>query len=158
MFDVVQDVERYQEFLPWCHTSVVKSRQKDLLIADLVVGIPPIVESYTSKVTLNRPLYVKAESTQGKLFNELINIWKFSPGLKGVPQSCVVEFYVSFEFRSALASQVSHVFFNEVVKAMTGAFYNEAKKRYGNASVPSRRIEIIASSSSDNDSNDGRKS
>lgn len=150
MFDVVQDVEKYQEFLPWCHSSTVTMRRKDLLTGDLVVGIPPVVESYTSKVKLARPHTIIAESTQGKLFNELINIWRFSPGLKGVPQSCVIEFHVSFEFRSALASQLSDVFFNEVVQAMTGAFYNEAKRRYGKESVPSRRIEIISGNDSEN--------
>jgi len=153
MFDVVQDVERYQDFLPWCHSSKVTSRRKDLLTANLEVGIPPVVESYTSNVTLIRPYTIKAVSTEGKLFKELINIWKFSPGLKGTPNSCIIDFYVSFELRSALASQFSSVFFNEVVRAMTGAFYNEAKRRYGQESVPSRKIEIIPS----NSNNDGRK-
>lgn len=143
MFDVVQDVERYQLFLPWCQSSIVTSRREKLLTADLVVGIPPLVESYTSKVVLDRPHKIIAESSQGKLFNELINIWKFSPGLINVPQSCIIEFQVSFEFRSAFASQVSQVFFKEVVQAMTGAFYNEARKRYGKEAVPSRKIEII---------------
>lgn len=149
MFDVIQDVERYHEFLPWCHSSVVKSRHKSFLTADLVVGFPPVVESYTSQVTLLRPYTIKAESTQGKLFSELINLWKFSPGLKGKPQTCIIDFHVSFDFRSAIASQVSHVFFNEVVRAMMGAFYNEAKRRYGPESTPSRKIEIISSNNDD---------
>jgi len=161
MFDVVQDVERYQDFLPWCHSSVVTSKGKGFLKGDLVVGIPPFVESYTSNVTLVRPQIIKAESTKGKLFNELTFVWKFSPGLKGKPQSCIIDYHVSLEFRSSIASQAANVFFNKVVRAMTEAFYNEAKKRYGPESVPSRKIEIVASSnnSSNDDSSGGpRKS
>jgi len=143
MFDIVADVEKYQDFLPWCQSSVVKSRRKNHILADLVVGFPPLLESYTSSVTLTHPNLIKAESTQGKLFNQMITIWKFSPGLKGRPQTCVVDFYVSFEFRSSLTSQLGNMFFNEVVKAMAGAFFEEAKKRYGAESIPSRKINII---------------
>ncbi|OXA57556.1 coenzyme Q-binding protein COQ10 homolog B, mitochondrial [Folsomia candida] len=151
MYDVVSDVERYQEFLPWCQKSLVKTRRKTYVIADLVVGFPPLLESYTSSVTLVKPNLIRAESTQGKLFNKLITTWKFSPGLKGKPQSCVIDFYVSFEFKSALTSQLANVFFNEVVIVMVRAFYNEAKRRYGAESVPSRKINILAPGSSNND-------
>ncbi|ODM87527.1 Coenzyme Q-binding protein COQ10 A, mitochondrial [Orchesella cincta] len=104
-----------------------------------------------------RPLIIKAESTKGKLFKELTFVWKFSPGLKGKPQSCIIDYNVSLEFRSTIASQAANVFFNQVVRAMTEAFYNEAKKRYGPESVPSRKIEIVGSSSnsSDDDSSGG---
>jgi len=155
MFDVVQDVGRYQEFLPWCHSSVITSKGKGFLTGDLVVGIPPFVESYTSNVSLVRPQIIKAESSRGKLFNELIFVWKFSPGLKGKPQSCIIDYNVSLEFRSTIASQAANVFFNQVVRAMTEAFYNEAKKRYGPESVPSRKIEIVGNSSSNDDSSGG---
>jgi len=144
MFDVVADVEKYEEFLPWCQSSVIKTRRKSHIVADLVVGMNPLVESYTSSVTMTKPHLIKAESTQGRLFNHLINLWKFSPGLKGKPQTCIVDFYVSFEFRSALTSKVGNVFFNEVVRVMVVAFYNEAKKRYGPESIPSRKISIVS--------------
>ncbi|ODN00664.1 Coenzyme Q-binding protein COQ10 A, mitochondrial [Orchesella cincta] len=133
MFDVIQDVEKYQDFLPWCHSSVVTSKGKGFLKGNLVVGIPPFVESYTSNVTLVRPLIIKAESTKGKLFKELTF---------GNPQSCIIDYNVSLEFRSTIASQAANVFFNQVVRAMTEAFYNEAKKRYGPESVPSRKLKL----------------
>jgi len=144
MYEVVSDVEKYEKFLPWCQKSLVLSRRKGHVLADLVVGFPPLVESYTSNVTLTKPHLIRAESTQGKLFNELITTWKFSPGLRGNPQSCVVDFYVSFEFRSAFTSQLANVFFNEVVRAMAGAFYHEAKQRFGAESIPSRKVIIVA--------------
>jgi len=143
MYAVVSDVEKYVDFLPWCKKSDVTSRTSDHLLADLVVGFPPLVESYTSSVTLVKPRLIRAESTKGKLFNRLITEWHFAPGLKGISNSCIVHFHVSFDFRSVVTSQLAHVFFNEVVRAMTGAFYAEAKNRYGQESVPSRKIAIL---------------
>jgi len=143
MYNVVSDVEKYQHFLPWCQTSHLRRRKDNLVIADLVIGFPPLLESYTSTVTLAKPYLVRAESNDGRLFRQLITTWKFRPRLdKGKPsQSCFVDFYVAFEFRSVLTAQLANAFFNEVVRTMTSAFFNEARRRYGKESVPSLRID-----------------
>jgi len=138
MYDVVSDVEKYSHFLPWCHKSIVRKRGDNLVIADLDIGFPPLIESYTSRVTLVKPGLVRAESNDGKLFRQLITTWKFRP--RKPSQSCIVDFYVSFEFRSVLTAQLANAFFNEVVRTMTSAFFNEARRRYGKESVPSLRI------------------
>jgi len=149
MYSVVSDVENYNKFVPFCKKSHVYNRRKGFLKGDLIIGFPPLNERYTSNVTMEQPTLVKAECFDGVLFNYLLTIWKFSPGLKGKPRSCVVDFDVAFEFRSALTSQLANVFFNEVVIVMVKAFYNEAKRRYGPESVPSRKINIVSSGGSD---------
>jgi len=59
MFDIVSDVESYQQFVPWCKESQVTQCQESSFRCRLTVGFPPIIERYTSLVTLSRPHMVK---------------------------------------------------------------------------------------------------
>lgn len=145
LFDVVSDVANYHKFVPFCKKSHVHSQQlENFLKADLIIGFPPITESYTSHVSLSRPYLVKAECKEGRLFNYLLNYWKFSPGLKDIPNSCVLDFQVTFEFKSVLHTQLSLLFFDQLVRQMEEAFFREAKNRYGE---PTIRSHILSTNS-----------
>ncbi|GAN66763.1 cyclase [Acetobacter orientalis] len=126
IFDLVADVARYPEFLPWCASAQVRSRTATELVADLTVGFGPFRESFTSRVTLDRPTYITVRYERGP-FRYLKNIWKFTPDPKG----CLVEFYVDFEFRSKILQAAIGVVFGEAVRLMVSAFIKRAKDIYG---------------------------
>jgi coenzyme Q-binding protein COQ10 len=139
-------VENYYKFVPFCKKSMVYNKKEDKsLTADLVIGFPPLSEKYTSKVTMAKPTLVKAECNDGRLFSYLLNNWKFSPGVKDIPQSCVIDFAVSFQFKSAIHSQLANFFFDQLVIQMGMAFIDEAEVRYGKPALKAHVLEAHSS-------------
>lgn len=126
LFELVADVARYPEFLPWCVASRIRSRDGDVFFADLVIGFKMVRERFTSKVTLSRPGRVDVTYTEGP-FKHLNNHWIFKPH----PQGTEIDFYVDFEFRSKLLQTMIGALFNEAVKLMVGAFEKRARQLYG---------------------------
>lgn len=128
LFDLVADIERYPEFLPWCVGARIKSRQENLLIADLVIGFKMIRERFTSRVTLDRPnLRIDVAYTEGP-FRYLDNHWTFRPEPGGNTR---LDFFVDFEFKSILLQKIIGALFNEAVRRMVAAFEARAKQLYG---------------------------
>ena len=127
VFDLVADVERYPEFLPWCLACRIRNRESETsFTADLVVGFKMVREQFTSKVTLDRARSILVEYLQGP-FEHLRNEWKFS----AAPEGTKVEFFLSFEFRSRLLQSLIGMLFEEAVRRMVGAFEGRAARLYG---------------------------
>ena len=126
MFELVADVARYPEFLPWCVASRIRSRDGDVFFADLVIGFKMVRERFTSKVTLARPGRIDVTYTEGP-FKHLNNHWIFKPHAEGVE----IDFYVDFEFKSKMLQTLIGALFNEAVKLMVGAFEKRARQLYG---------------------------
>ena len=127
LFDLVADVERYPEFLPWCVAARIKRRESPtVLLAELVIGFKMIRERYTSRVTLDRPHRIDVTYEEGP-FQELSNHWSFAPD----PRGCALDFRVAFEFRSKLLDRLIGPLFEEAVRRMVMAFESRAAKLYG---------------------------
>lgn len=128
LFDLVADIERYPEFLPWCVGARIRSRTEREIVADLMIGFRLIRERFTSRVTLDRERNrIDVTYTEGP-FRYLNNHWIFEPDGQG---GTMLDFYVDFEFRSIVLQKVIGVFFNEAVRRMVGAFEARAKELYG---------------------------
>lgn len=131
LFDLVADIERYPEFLPWCVAARIRSRETDMVVADLVIGFKMIRERFTSRVKLDRPnLRIDVAYTDGP-FRYLNNHWVFESLPNG---HCRIDFYVDFEFRSLMLQKIIGVLFNEAVRRMVQAFETRAARLYGTIS------------------------
>jgi coenzyme Q-binding protein COQ10 len=131
LFDLVANVGKYPQFLPWCVGARVRSRSECELIADLTIGFGPFRETFTSRVTLERPRRVIVRYENGP-FRYLNNAWDFAPHAQG----CEVDFFVEFEFRSKILQAAIGVVFNEAVRRMVGAFRKRAREVYGPPALP----------------------
>jgi coenzyme Q-binding protein COQ10 len=127
LFELVADVERYPEFLPWCLGARIRERRDDTIVADLLIGFRMVRERFTSKVTLSRPNRIDVAYTDGP-FRYLNNHWIFEPVGEG---SCRIDFFVDFEFRSRVLQTLIGVLFNEAVRRMVAAFEGRARTLYG---------------------------
>ncbi len=125
LFDLVATVEKYPEFLPWCLNARIRKREGDVFWADLVIGFKMIRERFTSKVTLSGPSRVDVTYSDGP-FKYLNNHWIFEEDGDGT----IIDFYVDFEFRSALLQKLIQPLFSEAVSRMVAAFEKRAHQLY----------------------------
>ncbi|MDX2143958.1 MAG: type II toxin-antitoxin system RatA family toxin [Rhodospirillaceae bacterium] len=131
VFDLVADVEKYPEFLPWCVACRIDRRESPAqFIADLAVGFRFVREKFTSRVTLDAPNAVTVEYLDGP-FRYLKNEWTFRPTQGG--RATEVEFFLEFEFRSKLLQSLIGMLFEEAVHRMVAAFETRAKALYASA-------------------------
>ena len=138
MFDLVADVERYPEFLPFCEALVVKQRDKqsdkDVLVADMSVGYMAIRETFTTRVTLDAAARaVHAQGTEGARgpFSRLENRWQF----RTAPGGCDVDFFIAYEFKSIMLQMLVGALFDKAFRRYTIAFEERARVIYGDATA-----------------------
>ncbi|MDD3287938.1 MAG: type II toxin-antitoxin system RatA family toxin [Alphaproteobacteria bacterium] len=126
MFDLVADIERYPEFLPWCLNARINSKKKNIVSADLIIGYRGLREKFTSIVEMKKPELISVSYGGGAL-KRLKNEWRFTSTKTG---GCEVEFYVDFALRSTLLGALMEVFFNKAFNKMVSAFEKRAEALY----------------------------
>ena len=126
MFELVSDIEKYPEFLPWCISCRIRSRVENEILADMVIGYKMFRERFTSQVTLTEPERIDVAYSEGP-FKFLNNHWIF---LREPDGSCTIDFFVEFEFRSKLMQRIIGSVFNEAVKIMVHSFEKRANLIY----------------------------
>jgi coenzyme Q-binding protein COQ10 len=133
MFALVADVERYPDFVPLCAALKVRRRVEsgegvEILIADMTVAYKLIRETFTSRVTLDRPrLQILVEYLEGP-FGHLENRWTFR---RLAEQQCEVEFFISYAFRSRMLAAVVGTVFDAAFRRFADAFERRADVVYG---------------------------
>ncbi|HBB85678.1 MAG TPA: type II toxin-antitoxin system RatA family toxin [Sulfitobacter sp.] len=131
MYDLVADVARYPEFLPWTAAARIRSDEDRgdhrVMDADLVISFKVFRERFTSRVVLwPEAKKIDTEYLDGP-FKYMKSNWHFEDNLEG----CQVHFFVDFEFKNMILQKVIGVVFNEAMQRIVRAFENRAKELYG---------------------------
>lgn len=126
MFDLIADVARYPEFLPWVTATRIRSNSNTEMVADMIVGFKGLRESFTSKVGKERPGHIRVDYLDGPL-KHLKNEWRFRPNPAG---GCFVDFEVDFAFKNRVFELLAGQVFDRALRKMIGAFEERAAKLY----------------------------
>lgn len=134
LFTIVQDIEKYPEFLPWVAAARILERHEDGAVAELVIKFAAFRGSYVSNVSFVQPgksrdakewaIYV--DLVKGP-FTHLENRWVFHLAADG---NCNLEFYLDFSFNSAMLEKMMGGMFDKAVHKMVQAFENRAETLY----------------------------
>jgi coenzyme Q-binding protein COQ10 len=133
MFDLVADIEQYPDFVPLCTGLRIRRRSTDadnreVLIAEMQVGYRAIRESFTSRVTLDRPnLKILVEYIDGP-FKMLRNQWSFRPG---EASGSFIDFFITYEFASRTLAFLMGAMFDKAFRRFAAAFERRAIEVYG---------------------------
>lgn len=130
VFDVVSDVDKYAEFLPFCQqTRVIRRLSGEKFEADMTIGFRIFTETYRSLVVLEPCRRIKISAIDSNLFEYLHSIWNFAD-LATEKSSCKVEFSVEFKVASPVHSQAVKFFFADIAERQLVAFEKRCKEVY----------------------------
>lgn len=127
MYELVNDIERYPEFLPWCDAAQVEQLQADELQAELTFAQGPVRKSFTTRNYLVPGERMEMRLVDGP-FKKLEGIWQFD----ALPDGCKVNLALEFEFNNILMKTMLGSAFDEIANTMLEHFCTQADKLYGN--------------------------
>jgi coenzyme Q-binding protein COQ10 len=136
MFDLVADVEKYPQFVPLCSALRVRSRaQKDntaVIVVEMTVAYKLIHQTFTSRVTLDKPNFkILVEYLDGP-FSRLQNRWTFAPTGESASE---IEFFIDYEFKSRTLAMLMGAMFDTAFRKFAAAFEKRADEVYGRKSA-----------------------
>ena len=127
MFELVDSVERYPEFLPWCGGTELLQRDESLTVATIRIDYMQVKQSFTTENAKQAPHSMTLSLKAGP-FRNLEGSWRFTE----LNQSaCKIEFHLSYEFSSKLLESVVGPVFSKIADNFVDAFIRRAEKIYG---------------------------
>lgn len=126
LFDIVIDIEKYPEFIPWCYGVEILSSIQKRITAIMKVKFKGMKAEYISNVDFESPTadnvgYVKVISTKGS-FKHLYNLWEFIPK----EDFCLVKFYIEYEFNSRILQILMNLVYKKAQTKIINAFKQRA--------------------------------
>lgn len=129
MYDLVADVRRYPEFLPWVSAIRVRQDGETEMLADMIVGFKSLRETFSSRVIKTPKSAIIVDYLDGPM-KHLLNSWKFEDVAGG---GSFVDFTVDFAFRNRMFEALAGQFFDAALRKMTSAFIERADDLYGSS-------------------------
>ena len=127
MYQLVDNVDAYHEFLPWCGYSQELDRGEDWVEGSVTIEKGGINKTFTTKNYLQKNKQIELTLVDGP-FSELQGVWRFD-ALK--EDACKISLDLDYEFSSKLLGLVVGPVFNQVANAMVDSFIKEARVKYG---------------------------
>lgn len=127
MFDLVNDVRRYPEFLDGCKSTEVINEGDDFIEARLTIAKAGLNQSFSTHNRLIRPEKMEMELLDGP-FTRFHGVWHFQ---KLSEQACKVSLDMEFEVTNKLTGVALGAVFKQVANMMVDAFVKRAKVVYG---------------------------
>jgi coenzyme Q-binding protein COQ10 len=127
--DIIMDIEKYPEFLPWCSSAVILSREGNKVTASLEISFKGVSQSYVSEVLLvdtENHYMITTKAISGP-FKRLENIWS----IKKDNNMTKVDFSIDFEFKSRILDAVMGMIFSKATTKMVLAFEDRARELLG---------------------------
>ena len=137
LFELVADVERYPEFVPWWVAATVASRDGDVYYTRQVVGLPMMRHEFHSKTELMRPNAIRITSSD-KPFKSLDMLWTFNHATQG---GCDVSLDVAFELAAARFGMLAGIVSGEGIRRLVNAFEERARRRAPTAVVSAPMVQ-----------------
>ena len=128
MFDLIIDVEKYPEFLPWCKSTNIYDKDTNIFYSDMEIGFNLIKEKFTSRVTTLHSKKIHSEAISGP-FNKMNNIWEIE---NLSHDKCRITLNIEFDFKSFLLRNLMGKLFEVSAIKMIDAFENRANYLYKN--------------------------
>ncbi len=130
LFDLVNDIERYPEFLPWCAKAEVVSREAHDLVAALTLRKGGIEHTFTTRNTARFPEQIDMQLVDGP-FERFTGSWRFTDLGKGDVVGCKIELDLQFEFSRHLLTGMFRSLFSSAANSLVDAFCARARQLYG---------------------------
>ena len=130
MFDLVADVPRYSEILPWCDHAQVLEQHADGVTAEVGISLAGIKKSFVTRNTYEPGKRLQMQLVKGP-FSHLQGDWQFHPVGDGSQRACRVELNLSYGFDSLALAAVVGPIFDKIAASMMDAFIQRAEKVYG---------------------------
>ena len=136
MFDLVADVARYPEFLPWVVATRVRSDDGKEMVADMLVGFKALREKFTSRVIKDRANRLEVIYIDGPM-RDLDNVWHF----RNLPEGgCEIDFCVDFTFKNKMFEMLAGQYFDRAFRKLVTAFEARADSLYGSSSSSAQSV------------------